>query len=82
MLQPDDALALWDGFPVDRRPRPIVVMGSSIGPGGGPKVEDKTRVLRNAPVVSDVDIPPWLLEALHPACPAQQQSDPVRVPGE
>ncbi|MFD7159514.1 hypothetical protein ACFV9C_33280 [Kribbella sp. NPDC059898] len=78
-VRPDEALALWDGFPVDRQPRPIVLMGFAIGPGGGPTVEDKTVVLRNAPVVSDVDMPSWLLEALQPAYPEQQQSDPVQV---
>jgi hypothetical protein len=78
-LKPEEALALWDGFPVDRQPRPIVLMGSALGPGGGPTVEDKTDVLRNAPVVSQVELPPGLLEALQPAHPAQQQADPVRV---
>lgn len=70
---------MWDGFPVDRQPRPIVLMGSTIGPGGGATVEDKTDVLRNAPVVSEVELPPGLLEALQPAYPAQQQADPVQV---
>lgn len=41
-------------------------------------LEDKTSVLRNAPVVSDVSMPRWLLEALQPDYP-HQQVHPVRV---
>jgi len=74
----EQALALWDDFPVDRQPRPIVLMSFPIGPGGLPMVEDKTQVLRNAPVVSDVDLPPGLLEALQPDHRPLRR-DPVRV---
>lgn len=70
---------MWDEFPVGRQPRPIVLMGSTIGPAGGPTVEDRTAILRNAPVVSDVAMPTWLLDALQPAYPEQQQARPVHV---
>jgi hypothetical protein len=78
-LQPEEALALWTGFPIDRRPRPIVLMSFSRGPGGAPMLEDKTSVLRNAEVVSDVEIPPWLLEALQPDYSPRRAGEPVRV---
>jgi hypothetical protein len=78
-LEPAAALALWAAFPVDREPRPIVLMSFSRGPGGAPMIEDKTSVLRNAPVVSDVSMPQWLLEALQPDPNPHHQVEPVRV---
>ncbi|MGW6197967.1 hypothetical protein ACWF0M_17615 [Kribbella sp. NPDC055110] len=78
-LEPEAALALWAAFPVDRQPRPIVLMSFSRGPGGAPMLEDKTSVLRHAPVISDVSMPPWLLEALQPDPTPHWQVDPVRV---
>ncbi|MFC6160828.1 hypothetical protein [Kribbella jiaozuonensis] len=78
-LLPEEALAWWADFPLDRQPRPIVLMSFSHGPGGAPMLEDRTDVLRNAAVVSDVDIPDWLLEALQPDPRRQRQGDPVRV---
>jgi hypothetical protein len=78
-LEPEEALALWDDFPIDRQPRPIVLMGSAIGPGGLPMLEDKADVLRRAAVVSDVDMPPWLLAALQPDPPPHWEVEPVHV---
>jgi hypothetical protein len=77
-LEPEAALGLWVAFPVDRQPRPIVLMSFSRGPGGAPMLEDKLSVLRNAPVISDVSMPPWLLDALQPDRKPHRQ-DPVRV---
>jgi len=76
---PEEALALWSDFPVDRQPRPIVLMSFSLGPGRYPMLEDRTDVLRHAAVVSDVGMPPWLLEALQPDPKPHWQVDPVRV---
>lgn len=70
---------MWDEFPVDRQPRPIVLMSYAIGPGGAAMLEDKADVLRHAAVVSDVEIPPWLLEALQPDPPPHWHVDPVEV---
>ena len=42
-------------------------------------VEDKADVLGQAAVVSDVELPPWLLEALQPAHPRRRHVDPVHV---
>jgi hypothetical protein len=78
-LEPAEALALWDDFPIDRQPRPIVLMSSSIGPGALPMVEDRGAVLRHAAVVSDVDMPAWLLEALQPDPPPHWHVDPIQV---
>lgn len=78
-MEPEEALAVWDDFPIDRQPRPIVLMSFTHGPGGAPMLEDKAQVLRYAAVVSDVDIPPWLLEALQPDPGRRRQVDPVRV---
>lgn len=78
-MGPEAALALWDEFPVGRQPRPIVLMSSAIGPGGMPMVEDKASVLRHAQVVSDVELPPGLLEALQPDPPPHWHVDPVRI---
>jgi hypothetical protein len=78
-MNPEEALALWADFPIDHRPRPIVLMSFTRGPGGAPMLEDRTQVLRHAAVVSDVDIPPWLLAALQPDPKPHWQVDPVRV---
>ncbi len=78
-LEPEEALALWDGFPVDRQPRPIVLMSYAIGPGAIAMVEDKASVLHQAAVVSDVELPPGLLEALQPDPAPHWHVDPVRV---
>ena len=78
-IEPRDALALWDDFPIDRRPRPIVLMSFSRGPGGAPTLEDRATVLRHAAVESDVDLPPGLLEALQPDPKPHWHVDPVRV---
>jgi hypothetical protein len=77
-LLPEEALALWNEFPIDRRPRPIVLMSFSLGPGGYPMLEDRADVLRHAAVVSDVDMPAWLLVALQPDPKPHWQVDPVR----
>ncbi|MGY4772853.1 hypothetical protein ACXC9Q_38600 (plasmid) [Kribbella sp. CWNU-51] len=78
-MEPAEALALWDDFPVDRQPRPIVLMSYAIGPGALPMVEDKVSVLHHAAVVSDVELPPGLLEALQPDPAPHWHLDPVRV---
>jgi hypothetical protein len=78
-VEPVEALALWDDFPVDRQPRPIVLMSYAIGPGALPMVEDKVSVLHHASVVSDVELPPGLLEALQPDPAPHWHVDPVRV---
>lgn len=78
-MEPVEALALWDDFPVDRQPRPIVLMSYAIGPGALPMVEDKVSVLHHASVVSDVELPPGLLEALQPDPAPHWHVDPVRV---
>jgi hypothetical protein len=78
-IEPEEALGLWADFPIDRRPRPIVLMSFSRGPGGAPTLEDKSSVLRHAAVVSDVEMPRWLLEALQPDRPPKGQVEPVRV---
>ena len=70
---------MWDDFPVDRQPRPIVLMSYAIGPGALPMVEDKVSVLHHAAVVSDVELPPRLLEALQPNPAPHWHVDPVRV---
>ncbi|MFF1822718.1 hypothetical protein ACFVWG_35790 [Kribbella sp. NPDC058245] len=76
-MQVEEALALWDEFPVRREPRPIVLMDAAIGPGQLPRIEDRERVLGVRPVVSDVELPPGLLDRLQPMHP--DDSDPVRV---
>jgi hypothetical protein len=73
----EEALALGDEFPVRREPRPIVLMDAAIGPGQLPRIEDRERVLGARPVVSDVALPPGMLERLQPAHP--DDSEPVRV---
>ncbi|HEY3563240.1 MAG TPA: hypothetical protein VGL05_37495 [Kribbella sp.] len=78
-LEPAEALALWAGFPIDRHARPIVLMSFSHGPGGAPMLEDRASVLRHAAVVADVDLPPWLLDALQPDPQPHWHVDPVRV---
>ncbi|HET6989124.1 MAG TPA: hypothetical protein VFI00_21030 [Kribbella sp.] len=78
-LQPEEALALWDRFPVDRQPRPIVLMSYAIGPGAIAMVEDKASILHQAAVVSDVELPPGLLESLQPDPAPHWHVDPVRV---
>ena len=70
---------MWDEFPVDRQPRPIVLMSYAIGPGALPMVEDKVSVLHHAPVVSDVELPPGVLEAMQPDPAPHWHVDPVRV---
>lgn len=70
---------MWDDFPVDRQPRPIVLMSYAIGPGALPMMEDKVSVLHDAPVVSDVELPPGVLEALQPDPTAHWSGDPVHV---
>jgi hypothetical protein len=47
-MQVDEALALWDEFPVRREPRLIVLMDAAIGPGRLPRIEDRQRVLVHA----------------------------------
>src|SRR3954453_5817124 len=63
----DEALTLWDGFPVGRGARPIVLMDAAIGPGRGLWVGWRGRVLRGRQVVSEVELPTGILERLQPA---------------
>jgi hypothetical protein len=72
-----DALALWDGFPVERAPRPLELMDSTIGPGRLPQLEHRKQVLGARRVVSEVELPAGLLEQLQPEYPSDRE--PVRV---
>ncbi|TDD43683.1 hypothetical protein E1263_41400 [Kribbella antibiotica] len=62
----EEALRLWDEFPVRRAPRPIVLMDCAIGRG---RLSQREQVLGHRPVVSEVGLPPGILGRLQPKYP-------------
>ena len=77
-LEPEAALALWDDFPVDADPRPIVLTGPPGRLPFFPTMENKLASAA-APVVSEVKLPPGVLENLQPQTSPRWQGAPIRV---
>ncbi|GAA1558688.1 hypothetical protein GCM10009789_10150 [Kribbella sancticallisti] len=78
-LEPDATLALWADFPVEARPRPIVLTSRTGGSGGGFASWEAKEAYSQAPMVSDVELPPGLMEVLRPYPKPHWQGEPIHV---
>jgi hypothetical protein len=71
------ALEAWAGFPADREPRPLVLLGPAARPGGFPDGQTKMAFLRGA-VQADPGFPAAVLQVMR--CePAEYAGLPLRL---
>jgi len=62
------ALERWDGFPVDRDPRPVVLTGLSVTELDRLRADTRWRALFDGPAVPESELPPQFLQAAIDYC--------------